>query len=1054
MKPLRSTFLTLLMSASLLALNGMPAYAQEAINVRSGEHETYTRIVFDWNNNVKYKIDTAQDGVIKINFEKNASLKNLDQVQKSLKNLKDFEVISTSPLSVQAAIPKGSRTRSLIAGNRVVIDIFNPDGVRNFGNAPKVPSKNREAQKPAEEVAIAKPLEKPKPQPKPVRKEDPPQNAEPVKKIAKAKAKLEAQPTPKVEAKPDAVKNVEKKVIVQNTKILSAKPPVSKTTIPTAPVAKVKDVEKQTILAKASGSLDVDTITISSTKSTPMAAFILNEKIWMVAGRDDILLKPQVSGVNAEILKPIENQDMENAQAFILNALPTSILPRAQGGGLVWRLLYSTRQNEKEPAKIIRKNENTQNIRGGRIIIPLQNKATLIETTDPSTGLPLKIIPVTDATQFTGVKREFVDFTLLQSSLGLAILAKTEDLDIALTDESVIISRPGGLALSAQSDIDREMLRLQRQQNGKNQDNTKEQKPTNLFDFENWVMGGEKSLAENQSIVLGAVKDMPEGTEAEALLSLAQMYLANAQGAEALGFLRIVETDLPELARNPEFLAMKGAAQAIDNKSEAAFKTFSNDVLKPYQETGIWRAIALADLGDWSQAGQVMPNDLAPVYKYTDRVFDRVALLLAEIALRDGRLDIAENMLNEANKREDTMFPEQKAALKYLKGEAARQRGELEKTNDFWTPLTKGTDDLYRTKAGLALTRLKIDKGELKPAEAIDNLERLRYAWRGDILESQTLYWLGKTYFEADQYARGLNILREAAASASDYSFGGRITAEMSDLFSDLFLTDQLRTVSPMDAVALYEQFTELVPTGEKGERMVARLAEHLVQANLLTRAADLLQYQVDHRLSGFDSYKTAVRLAGIQLLDDKSDKAIENLKTASSVLQGLPEEVQTDARYMELSLLRARALSGKDKPDQALALLEDLDPAPDVNRLRADIAWNAQYWDDAADALNEVMIDRNISLTRPLEKPDADIILKRATALNLAGDRIGLANLRERFSDTMAQTGQAKVFDVVTRPRNNIALADRETLLGITAETDLFSDFLENYRQPEEAVN
>jgi hypothetical protein len=117
------------------------------------------------------------------------------------------------------------------------------------------------------------------------------------------------------------------------------------------------------------------------------------------------------------------------------------------------------------------------------------------------------------------------------------------------------------------------------------------------------------------------------------------------------------------------------------------------------------------------------------------------------------------------------------------------------------------------------------------------------------------------------------------------------------------------------------------------------------------------------------------------------------------------------------------------------------------VNKLRADIAWHAGYWDEAAQALENVIIDRNISLTRPLNEADTAVILQRAVALNLANDRVGLAAVREQFLDAMAQTDKAKVFEVVTRPRQSAALADRNTLLGIVSEVDLFKDFLDTYR-------
>ena len=55
---------------------------------------------------------------------------------------------------------------------------------------------------------------------------------------------------------------------------------------------------------------------------------------------------------------------------------------------------------------------------------------------------------------------------------------------------------------------------------------------------------------------------------------------------------------------------------------------------------------------------------------------------------------------------------------------------------------------------------------------------------------------------------------------------------------------------------------------------------------------------------------------------------------------------------------------------------------------------------------------------------------------------------MREKYSDAMSQTDKARIFEVITRPRQSAALADRETLMGIVSEVDLFSDFLESYKE------
>ena len=73
-------------------------------------------------------------------------------------------------------------------------------------------------------------------------------------------------------------------------------------------------------------------------------------------------------------------------------------------------------------------------------------------------------------------------------------------------------------------------------------------------------------------------------------------------------------------------------------------------------------------------------------------------------------------------------------------------------------------------RAKLEATLLKVAHGKIKPANAIDALERLRFQWRGDETELKTLAELGKLYVANNRVRDGLNTMRLAVRhfSASD----------------------------------------------------------------------------------------------------------------------------------------------------------------------------------------------------------------------------------------------------------------------------------------------
>ncbi len=827
--------------------------------------------------------------------------------------------------------------------------------------------------------------------------------------------------------------------------------------------AKVEPVEKEPLIEQANAEPPEETaefvqldnpglqtanlIALSSSDSLGIAVFERAGKIYIVNDNPDLLMSPRVSGPDAKYLLPVETQTRDDAIIFKAQSMIGTYL-RTRGGGLVWKVIISEQYNKQEPVKLERQNVIEGEIRSGKLLIPFKEPERVIEIPDPITGKNLVIVTTKTAQDFTGPRRSFPEFDMLASAAGLVILPRIDDLAVKITQSGIEISRPQGLSILPQK-------RIKQDQSGKKtQKVSQDSNQKKIFDFKNWQLGSLDAARENHNILLSNAANSSDSERDAALMSLAKMYLSHAMGAESLGFLTMIESYNPDINNTPEFLALRGVAHILDYKTEDGFNDLAIKDLEGLDDIKFWKAAALADIGDWQQAIALLPETSMALQNYPDLILNRLGLVSAEVALRAGNTELANEILALLLNNESSLNTPQKAALKYLRGESARQAGQIDETIKYWKPLIDGKDDLYRAKAGLALMRLKVDEEKIEPKEAINTLERLRYAWRGDALEARIGFWLGRTYFEAQEYLKGLNLMREAATVAAGTSLGNNITNEMTDLLTDLYLGDSLEQVSPLDAVALYEQFTEILPSDKTGDKIVERLADRLTQADLLGRASRLLSYQLNHRLDGIEAYNVAVKLSAIYLLDSNPAAALETLDIAQSQFDALPENIKTADKVQDMTLLRARALSRNGRPDQGIKMLEDLNDNRTTNRLRADIAWTAGYWDDAAAALGDVITDQNISLTRPLSDENTMLILQRAISLNLASDRIGLANMREKYSDVMAQTDQARIFEVITRPRRNAALADRDTLMGIVSEVDLFSDFLESYRAVSQPSN
>jgi tetratricopeptide (TPR) repeat protein len=1077
MVSIRSLLILLSLAMALLAL---PALAQEKVAARSGAHKGYTRLVFEWPEKPVYSI-SKEGGRILVRFSKAGSI-DKSGVSAGDKNIRAVETLSAEkePLQVAITIPDGSRFRDFVVENKMVVDVYDSASTKTAG-AVKAPEPEKE---------IAK---------EPPAKEEPP-----------------AKPPEKEKAKGD----------------------FSITPAQTQQPAPIHAVEASKVAAPA---LAPHTITMTTTFSVGVAAYVRAGNLWIVTDTPDLPAQPKIEGPQKETFGAFEKMDVAGGAAFML-PIPEGMHVYGEGGGLSWKIILTPVARKTSPAIPVAEIKDGQ----GQLVWPMQGMRKVLSVPDTVVGDTVVAVTSGNARQYSGAGRNFVDLQSVDSAIGLAFVPRTDGLKTDLTTQQVIVTSGGGLKLSGTTaaparaetmppggleepedkadDAEEENPPEEKHEGEKHKGETPAEdmaltetppeagegheheeaapvpaistqdmskaageKPpgNNIYNFPRWEMGGLQALDKNQHIMMTDVSAKPDESRAEDIITMAKMNIANNRAPEALGLLRVALQKVPELEGNTEFQSLRAAALALSGKNDEAIQDFSRPELAGYDDIKYWRAYVLAGLEDWKQAGEVMPKDFTPIYAYPKDIRTSLLLTFSEVALRNGNVPVAQGILKTLAPELEKMPLWDASAYKYLKGEAQRQSGNTQDAEALWTPLVKdGKDDLYRAKAGLSLTKLQLDEKKIKPAEAIDRLEGLRYAWRGDELETLVNFRLGQVYLDNKDYLKGLTVWRNASSFSPGTQIAQDMKLAMGKNFRDVFANDRLKDIPPLEAISLYEEFKDLTPPGDEGNRVVEKLAERLVDADLLGRAAVLLEYHVNNRLTGGKKAGIAIRLAAIRLLDGNPDGALRSLELAEDALDKVdagtaqPAPAPADAAKTEdakaeeakaekaafagaakadpekrrqIDLLRARALSMKKKPDEALAILEDMRLDPDVNRLRTDIAWTSGKWEEAAMALNDLIVAEDISPKMPLTDYQRDIILNRAIALNLSGNRVALANLRERYNGQMKGTTKGKMFEIVTRPRRPDMIGSREAIASMISEIDLFSGFLDSYAKMQE---
>jgi tetratricopeptide (TPR) repeat protein len=524
-----------------------------------------------------------------------------------------------------------------------------------------------------------------------------------------------------------------------------------------------------------------------------------------------------------------------------------------------------------------------------------------------------------------------------------------------------------------------------------------------LLNERDW-QGGSGFVARRRALERAVVDAVPEAREAHRL-RLAQFLLGQGFAAEALGALTVTADGRPGLATEPPFLLLRGAARLLAGHNGPA----RDDLARAHAASGaaeakLWAAAARTAAGEPAGELGALPEWTTIALAYPPPLRLPLTVRLAEAAIAGGRLDDAHRLLDAA--RSDARSDEAKAEIAYLEGLRMQAAGDPVGALASWEEAAKGGARRGRVQAELARTLLLVRQGTLPPADAIAALDRLRVVWRGDELEFRVLRELGRLQLQAGDYPAALRTLRLAAGDFPAMPEAAQATREMAQAFERLYLDGAADALPPVTALALWEEFSELTPPGEKGALMIRRLAERLVQVDLLERAASLLDGLLATAADATDRARLGARIAEIRLADGKPQEGAEALRRTAA--PGLPPDLQ-----QRRSRIQARALLALGRTNDALAAL-GTDGGLEAELLRAQAARARGDWAGAAAALRRVVDAGRTGSPAELDERQARDILELAVALTLAGSDPQLAQLDDDFREAMAPTPLRDAFRLI----------------------------------------
>ncbi len=991
------------------------------VTIRTGRHADKLRLVFDWPERVGYRVE-RQGNIARVTFDEpvRISVEELGSIMPEVVGDARSRV-SGGQTVVSLAIAEGARLRDFYAGNKMVLDAYSPTDGSTASKLPPLPGTQTVAApaEPEGQVSVA------------ATETQPSETAEleeavSSEQLAQQAVALEQEAQQQLADQPGESAQDEQ----TQEQPIEQKPdePVDLTPAEETADAAGADVQAVSQGTITTGGTATDTgFSLNFAWDEPVAAAVFRRggALWMVFDKPaevDVAAMRAVAGDS--ILDLVQ---LQHPLATIIRAVTErGINPIPRREGMTWIMDFAEQSlSTLSPVEAAAQPDSPV---GARVFLPVPDPGKALPVTDPEMGDNFIVIPVLPLGYGITNYYQYPQFRIRPSSQGLVVEPTIDTLRVRPARQGVGITSTRTLHLSpvseediakAQTDSARDMSRIV---------DLEPLKGVGIDLYTESRQGLEREVA--------FAKTDEERTNAR--LELIRFYLAHGMSAEALGVSRVLADDIPDVKKRADFRLYRGMANFFMARYADAKIDLEGPQLDGNDEGIFWRSLVDLALGDddpITHRGVLSTSSIPDPYPRSMRI--PLSFWIADAAVRAADTNRAKEVLEKLNAEELTGAEQSKVT--YFLGLNNEAMGDFEEAIFNWEQAMQGEDPFSAVHATLARAELLMKMERISRLEGVEELEKLRFAWRGGDFEFNLLRRLGTLYLRMGGFREGLRTLRQAATYFREREEAQQVTQLMSDAFAALFLRGEADRMAPVSAIALYEEFKELTPVADLGNEMIRKLADRLVGVDLLTDAAELLDDQIQFRLDGVEKARVGAQLAVVRILAKDYAGAIEALD--GSQAENLDPELITQRRH-----LRSRALMGTGETITALSLIED-DLSLEAEKLRTEAYWSMGDWVRTAKSLRELVKASGASPDQELSQEQALHILNYAIALTLGGNDRALLQLRQDYRQAMEQADFGDAFTLIATPEE-FGLIKYETIAARVRVAEKFRDFMTSYKQ------
>lgn len=756
-------------------------------------------------------------------------------------------------------------------------------------------------------------------------------------------------------------------------------------------------------------------------QDTAAAVFRRGDTVWLLFDTSTVINAPTQNDALASIADRFEVMPAGETEVVRID-LSNERLATLGSEGRSWVLsLGDVLLNPTEPLTLSRVRDKEGHY---QMLADMNRPAKVHQFRDPNVGDLLYVATAYPPARGAARNLQYVDFAALRSVHGLVVKPETDELQVGLDGKNAVISTQEGLTLSAAADV---------------RPPDAEAATTSRAGFVDLIAAKVDDLGEfarRREETISKAADAEGRLRDIARLELAELYIANQFGLEAIGVLNVLDQEMKaEDDLRKKLRLLQAMANVVAHRSGEALGILGATAYEDEVDSLMWRSIAKSDAGDYQGARLDAIASEGILDSYPGWVRSRFVLsaIRAAVETRDGSM--ASRLLGSVEFA--TLDDEQISTYQLLQGRLAELNGDMDEALDTYGQVI--TADVRPTHAeAVYRTLLVLDhEGRVDLPKATATLAAEAMLWRGNKLEADMSKLLAELYFRDKKYREGFEVVKQAVAFYPENESITTLLDEAQQQFGGLYLDGGADQLGEVDALSLYYDFQQLTPPGARGDEMIRNLARRLVKADLLAQAGDLLEYQIDNRLKGVAQAQIAADLAVIRIADRDPEGALRVLnRTRLADLSPLLER--------QRRILESRALIDAGREDLAIDLLSRV-KGRDADLLRVDGFWKSKNYTQAAELIEVVYSPGEAA--NELDQVGRMNVIKAAVGFVLANDSLGVSRLRSKFGDAMGQSAEWSIFDFVT---SDIAptSAEFKKVARQVADLDSLNAFLTSYRQ------